>query len=325
MPSLPWFKKHQELKTEQPEQEEMAIPQRTRFGKRFWIILASIILILAISLGVGLGVGLTRGGGSGGGDDSPQPPPVNNTNATEGTFWRPEASTSWQIVLQYALTDFTPDVAVYDIDLFTNPKSTMDKLHSQGRKVICYFSAGSYEDFRPDAKDFKKEDYGKGLDGWPGEWWLNVSSPNVRKIMTSRIQMAKDKGCDGVDPDNVDGYDNDTGFDLTKQQSVDFMTFMAIEAHSRNMSIGLKNAGGIVNSTLPIMQWQVNEQCLQYQECDSFTPFIEANKPVFHIEYPKSAPSISSNDNRTFCDKSTDTGFSTLLKNMNLDNWYQTC
>ncbi|KAL2076104.1 hypothetical protein VTL71DRAFT_1047 [Oculimacula yallundae] len=321
MAAFPWFSKHQQLKSE----NEMAIPQKSRFGKRFWIILGSILLIIAIALGVGLGVGLTRHHGGGGGDDSPQPPPVNNTNATEGTFWRPEANTSWQIVLQYALNDTTPDVAVYDIDLFTNPKSTIDNLHSLGRKVICYFSAGSYEDFRPDSKSFKKEDYGKGLDGWAGEWWLNVSSPNVRKIMSSRIQMAQDKGCDGVDPDNVDGYDNDTGFDLTKEQAVDFMTFMAIEAHSRNMSIGLKNSGGIVNSTLPMMQWQVNEQCVQYGECDSFAPFIEANKPVFHIEYPKSAPSISSSDNGTFCDRSSDTGFSTLLKNMNLDNWYQGC
>merc|ERR1712093_405314 len=157
----------------------------------------------------------------GGGDDSPQPPPVNNTNATEGTFWRPEAGTSWQIVLEYALNDTTPDVSVYDIDLFTNPKSTIDDLHSQGRKVICYFSAGSYEDFRPDADSFDKSDYGKPLDGWPGEWWLNVSSTNVRDIMTTRIELAKTKGCDGVDPDNVDGYDNDTGFDLTKEQAVD--------------------------------------------------------------------------------------------------------
>ncbi|KAK0127029.1 hypothetical protein ONS96_006589 [Cadophora gregata f. sp. sojae] len=321
-PSWPWFSQHQQLKPE----HEMSIPQKSRFGKRFWIIVGTVLLVIAIALGVGLGVGLTRNsGGGGGGDDSPQPPPVNNTNATEGTFWRPEAGTSWQIVLQYALNDTTPDVAVYDIDLFTNPKSTIDNLHSLGRKVICYFSAGSYEDFRPDSKSFEKSDYGKPLDGWPGEWWLNVSSPNVREIMTTRIELAKTKGCDGVDPDNVDGYDNDTGFDLTKEQAVDFMTFMAIEAHSRNMSIGLKNSGGIVNSTLPMMQWQVNEQCVQYNECDSFTPFIENNKPVFHIEYPNSAPRISSADNATFCDRSTDEGFSTLLKNMNLDNWYQDC
>jgi hypothetical protein len=28
----------------------------------------------------------------------------------------------------------------------------------------------------------------------------------VRGIMRKRVEMAGDKGCDGVDPDNVDGY-----------------------------------------------------------------------------------------------------------------------
>jgi hypothetical protein len=41
---------------------------------------------------------------------------------------------------------------------------------------------------------------------WPDEKWLNVESENVRKIMAGRIQAAKDKGCMGVDADNVDGY-----------------------------------------------------------------------------------------------------------------------
>jgi hypothetical protein len=72
--------------------------------------------------------------------------------------------------------------------------------------VICYFSAGSYEPGRPDSGDFKKEDMGAGLDGWPGEKWLKLSSENVRNIMKKRIDLAWKKGCDGVDPDNVDGY-----------------------------------------------------------------------------------------------------------------------
>ncbi|KAI9055110.1 hypothetical protein LZ554_000075 [Drepanopeziza brunnea f. sp. 'monogermtubi'] len=320
-------KAHRQIKSEN------SMVQKSRFGKRFWIITTCVLLlIIAIALGVGLGVGLSNNGGGGGGgggggssDDSPEPPQVTNPNATEGSFWRPEAGASWQIVLQPTITDLTLNVSVWDIDLYTTNASVIKQMHDNDSKVICYFSAGSYEDFRPDSRDFEKSDYGKPLDGWPGEWWLNVSSPNVRKIMSARLDLAQQKGCDGVDPDNVDGYDNDTGFDLTKQQSVDYMEYLATEAHGRNMSVGLKNAGGIVNSTLLMMQWQVNEQCVQYDECDLFQPFIVNNKPVFHIEYPKSAPSISASDNTTFCDSSSDTGFSTLLKNMNLDDWFQEC
>lgn len=72
--------------------------------------------------------------------------------------------------------------------------------------MICYFSAGSYENWREDAEDFQPGDLGKELDGWPGEKWLKIGSENVREVMKRRVQMAKDKGCDGVDPDNVDGY-----------------------------------------------------------------------------------------------------------------------
>lgn len=315
---------HQKLKL-----GDGATPRKSRFSKRFWILAGALVVVVAIALGVGLGVGLRHGNDGGGDDDSgdddsPAPPQVTNPQAIEGSFWRPDAGTTWQIVLQ-PIQDTSLNVSVYDIDLYSTDASLIAQLHQQGRKVICYFSAGSYEDWRPDAGDFAKSDRGKGLDGWPGEWWLNVSSPNVHKIMAARLDLAHEKGCDGVDPDNIDGFDNDSGFDLTKQQAVDYLEFLAVESHARNMSIGLKNGGAIVESTLLMMQWQVNEQCAQYDECDSFQPFIDANKPVFHIEYPDSAPEVSSSDRARFCDTKTDGGFSTLLKKMKLDDWFETC
>jgi hypothetical protein len=75
-----------------------------------------------------------------------------------------------------------------------------------GKKVICYFSAGSYESWRSDAKDFSNGDLGNNLDDWPGEKWLKLSSENVRGIMKKRVALAREKRCDAVDPDNVDGY-----------------------------------------------------------------------------------------------------------------------
>ncbi|GAL06248.1 endo alpha-1,4 polygalactosaminidase precusor precursor [Photobacterium aphoticum] len=53
--------------------------------------------------------------------------------------------------------------------------------------------------------------------------------------------MAVQKGCDGVEPDNVDGYKNNTGFDLTADDQLTFNRLLANEAHARNLSIGLKN------------------------------------------------------------------------------------
>lgn len=76
-----------------------------------------------------------------------------------------------------------------------------------GKKVICYFSAGSREDWRADAKNYATSDYGAPLDPeWEGENWVDVKSTNVRAIVEQRIQRAAEAGCHAVDPDNVDGY-----------------------------------------------------------------------------------------------------------------------
>ena len=169
--------------------------------KRTLFILCGILLAIVIALGVGLGVGLTRSSSSSDSASStPAPPLPNNTNATAGSFWKPQAGVSWQVVLEYPLNVTYPDVDVFDFDLFDNPNSTISTLHALNRSVICYFSAGSYENWRPDADQFKPSDYGKELEGWPGEYWLNTTSSNVRNIMSARLALAASKGCDGVDP-----------------------------------------------------------------------------------------------------------------------------
>lgn len=185
----------------------------------FWkkLVVAGIILIILIPLSVGLGVGLSRSkGGSNddtdndeNNDDSSGDNSGNNSNRT--SLWQPEVGASWQIILLKPIevkndTKIEPDVEIFDLDLYDNDASTFAALQTLGKKVICYFSAGSYEDWRDDKGDFHKVDLGKPLDGWPGERWLNVSSPNVRSIMKRRIEMAAKKGCDAIDPDNVDGF-----------------------------------------------------------------------------------------------------------------------
>lgn len=95
------------------------------------------------------------------------------------------------------------DAVVFDIDAFETDASTIAMLQSQGKIVICYFSAGTYEPYRSDSGSFLASDKGAALPDWPDEYWLKVTSSNVRKIMTARIQMAASKGCNAIDPDNT--------------------------------------------------------------------------------------------------------------------------
>lgn len=101
--------------------------------------------------------------------------------------------------------------------MFTNSKDTIAHLHALGKRVVCYFSAGSYEPNRPDSSQFQSSDLGGELSGWPGEHWLKLSSSSVRNIMANRIAYAYDKGCDAIDPDNVDGYVGVPGIVLSLQ------------------------------------------------------------------------------------------------------------
>ncbi|KAF2157783.1 glycoside hydrolase family 114 protein [Myriangium duriaei CBS 260.36] len=318
-------------------------PRRGLSRKLKWIIAAVILVILlGVGLGVGLGLGLNSGNddddnNSGGNNNGTVPPyPQPTGNITDRVFWQPAAGTSWQIVLLNPITvasDATqtdPDVEVFDIDLFTNSQDTINKLHSLGKKVVCYFSAGSYEPGRPDSPQFQAADLGKELEGWPGEKWLKLDSANVRSIMSARIKLASGMGCDAIDPDNVDGYSNKNGLGLTEDDSINFMQFLSSEAGRYNMSCGLKNAGDIIPDVLNVTHFSVNEQCAQYGECTTFAPFIQDKKPVFHIEYPDgSGKALAASTVSKFCSNSGDsansTDFSTVMKNMNLDGWVEYC
>lgn len=127
--------------------------------------------------------------------------------------------------------------------------------------------------------------------------------------------------------------DNDNGLDLTKDDSISFMRFLAQEAASHGMMTGLKNAGDIVDDVIDYVQFSVNEQCAQYGECDAFSAFPDANKPVFHIEYPAGTgdtnkKSFDTNTVSKYCNIGVDSGadgFNTVLKYMNLSGWVQYC
>jgi hypothetical protein len=110
-----------------------------------------VLVVLAVTLGLGLGVGYTRHVQNLSRSTS-IPVPRENSTALAGTScWTPNVGMSRQIEIKYPLNDTSTNASVYDIDLFNNKPATITQLHAENRKVICYFSARSYEDFRPDS------------------------------------------------------------------------------------------------------------------------------------------------------------------------------
>ena len=220
--------------------------------------------------------------------------------------------TSWQWQLS-GVIDTTIDVQLYDIDLEDTPSATITALKNAGRIVICYFSAGSWENFRADAGDFPAAVKGNPLDApFQDELWLDIRQIDILgPIMSARLDLAVAKGCDGVEPDNVDGYQNDSGFDLTAEQQLTYNRFIAGLAHDRGLSVGLKNDLDQIQQLLPMFDWAINEQCFEFDECELLIPFIDAGKAVFGVEY--------SLQPEAFCPQANVMNFDWLKKNLDLD------
>ncbi len=254
--------------------------------------------------------------------DSPQtlptagsPPPI--TPSPQYPYWTPPQTATWQIQFTGAL-DTTLPVDIFFLDLFDASLETIADLHARGIRVVCYFSAGTYEDWRPDAASFPASLLGNDLPDWPGERWLDIRDlENLGPLMLSRISLAAQKGCDGVDPDNVDGFTNDTGFSLSAEDQLAYNVFLANAAHQNNLAIGLKNDLLQVVQLAPFFDWALNEQCFFYEECDLLQPFINAGKPVFVIEYELTP--------QDFCDQANALNFNAIHKNLELDAYLTAC
>lgn len=244
------------------------------------------------------------------------------------SWWQPAVSSTWSIELISVITPASiasNPASIIDTDLFDTPASTIAAIHSAGKKAICYFSAGTYEDWRPDAEEFSTADYAKPLEEWEGESWLIFTRQNVRDIMKARLDIAQEKGCDAVDPDNIDAFHNDSGTGVTRAQTIEYIEFLSTEAHNRGLAVGLKNGLDIVKDVVDLVDFAVNEQCQQYEECHTLAPFVDDGKPVFAIEYPDSPTQLSAAAREKICNAEDTTGFSILIKKMNLDSWVHAC
>ena len=233
-------------------------------------------------------------------------------------IWHPLVETTWQWQLVDQPIDTSFDVDMYDIDLFDNEAGIVANLHSQGRKVVCYVNVGGWENWRPDAERFTQEIIGKNLDDWEGERWLDIRRLDVLgPILEARMDACRDKGFDGIEPDNVDGYLNDTGFPLTYDDQLTFNIWLSDQAHQRGLSIGLKNDMDQIPDLLSHFDWALNEECFQFDECETLLPFIDAGKPVFHVEYALEL--------EEFCDRARELRFMSLKKNLDVDAPREAC
>lgn len=231
-------------------------------------------------------------------------------------YFGPAKHCSWNWQLQGAL-DTTADAQVYDIDGFDIAKSAVASLQSAGRYVIAYFSGGSWEDWRSDAADFPSSVLGSNLDGWEGEKWLDIRQiDTLRSIMLARVDIAKAKGFNAIEWDNVDGYQQATGFTLTSAEQVAYNKMLAQITHERGLACFLKNSVDLVTVLEPFFEGVVIEEAYRYNEAAGYIQFPQMDKPGLVCEYRDSDVSLANQNDANA------KGFSLIRHNLDLDTKY---
>lgn len=187
----------------------------------------------------------------------------------------------------HTLVQPTSNDAVVLLDGFDASASDVAKWKAQGKIVIGYISVGSWEDWRPDAKQWPKETIGPRMADWDGEKWINLSQwQKLEPIMKARLTMLKNKGFQGYEGDNISVDVSGKRSREYADENIAYGKWLAETAHSMGLLAVLKNADDFVKTLEPSYDAVIKEEALRYDEADNFYIFLDKNKPVWIFEYP---------------------------------------
>jgi hypothetical protein len=261
------------------------------------------------SVGVVLSLALT------GGEPACAPPP-RQVVPVPAASWARSPTPTWQVQLRGEL-DLTVPADVFELDAFSTAAADVDTLHTAGRRVICYVNAGAYEPGRPDSGRFPANALGAAASR-AGERWLDIRRwPALQPVLEDRLRLCRGKGFDAVAFDNVDGYAQGSGFPVTYDEQLVFNRRLAALARTLGLSPGLKDDLDQVVALEPDFDFAVNTECFRHDECERLRPFVDAGKPVFHLEYD--VPTAE------FCPTTRGWGFASIRKRPELDAWREPC
>lgn len=232
---------------------------------------------------------------------------------------------------------------MYDVDLYETSSASVAAIHTKGAKAVCYMETGAWERYRPDASAYPASVLGKAIEGYSDERYIDIRQLAVlRPVIEARLDLCKQKGFDGVEPDIddavVDVGAEGIGFPVTSADQLAFNAMVASEAHERGLAIGLKNGtfgndpARFVRDMEPYVDFAVNEECAASGDvCSSLSVLVRHGKAVFHTEYLSDYSGSSKSDPsaalRSFCPTTKALGFSSILKDASesLSAWRAPC
>lgn len=239
--------------------------------------------------------------------------------------WRPSLQDNWDIQLSTTPTSLFDSkgkkLSWIELDMATDP-NTIHYYESNAVRTVCYFSAGSAEKWRPDFKAYPKKILGNVYAGFADERWVDIRSELLKPIIVNRIKQCKNNGFSAIDPDNLNAYQNKTGFALRKTNQVIFNKWIASEIHKQGLKAILKNGSELLPNLKYDFDVHLTESCLKDNFCDMTQSFSALGKPVYNIEYLDSNQSKS-----TICTHFKTKPINTILKSstFNIDGYRDTC
>jgi hypothetical protein len=269
------------------------------------------------------GVGSEMGASSGADDSSGA---ELDACGADGGWWCPEPAPglTWQ-VQRLVPIDATVEAEIFGVPMFATDAATVASLQGEGRRVICWFSAGISTWNDPDRGIVLPA---TGPDIVPGqpERWMDLGSPIVRDAMLVRLDQAVALGCDAVEPGDIDGYLVDSGLPLTRDGTVEFAAWLAEGAHARGLAIALNDGNELASELASSVDFAMDYGCLAAGTCEQLGVLTAAGKLVLHAEL---IPADMVMDVEMFavdvCADSDALALVTIFKKPDLNAWRHPC
>jgi len=208
-------------------------------------------------------------------------------------YWKPSQRNSYNIMLYEQHPNFSSEKAeIVEVD-FMN-EAHVREFKNLGKKVICYFSGGTIEKFRSDYNEYFKYDglVRDAYPGWPDERFVDYRKSSLKPLLEARMRKAISIGCDALDVDNIDLYQvravKNWSNPITRQDAINFATWVGSTAHSLGIAVGLKNCFDIADVVGKYFDFGISEGCARKNECQYYKNFLSTGKPVFAINYHSS-------------------------------------
>ncbi len=230
----------------------------------------------------------------------------------------PGASWDWQLS---APLDLSVKADILDIDPDSAPLSRIARLKRRGVYLVCYVSIGTWENWRKDKNAFPSVVLGKAYGEWPDERFLDIRRLDILlPVMRARFARCKNLGFAAVEADNMDAYDNDSGFPLTARDTLRYVRALARMAHEMGLAMAQKNVPDLSGQLVHVLDFAITESCIQDGWCAKMAPWRKAGRPILDAEYVERPLNL-----KRACRDAARFGLSLIVKTRDLTRWRKTC